>query len=35
MLAAFGFFMAWGYDAPVYVWIIGALCLVIENRSAA
>jgi hypothetical protein len=30
MLAAFGFFMALAYHAPLYVWIIGGLCLLLD-----
>lgn len=30
MLALFGFGMAWAYDAPLYVWIIGYLCLCLD-----
>lgn len=32
MLAIFGFFMALGYDAPLYVWIIGFLCLCLDKK---
>jgi hypothetical protein len=31
MLALFGFFMAVAYHAPWYVWLIGALCLVLDS----
>jgi hypothetical protein len=30
MLALFGFFMAWAYSAPWWVWLIGFLCLLLE-----
>lgn len=30
MLALFGFFLAVAYDAPFWVFIIGALCLMID-----
>ena len=31
MLAIFGFFMAIAYDVPLYVWVIGALCLMLDK----
>jgi hypothetical protein len=33
MLAAFGFFMAVGYDAPWYVWLIGFLCYCADDNE--
>jgi len=33
MLAAFGFFMAAGYHAPWWVWLIGFLCLLLDDRK--
>lgn len=30
-LAIFGFLMAWGYDAPWYVWVIGFLLLCADH----
>jgi hypothetical protein len=32
MLALFGFFMSIAYHAPWYVFVIGFLCLVVEER---
>lgn len=32
MLALFGFFMALHYDAPLYVWLIGFLCLLLDDK---
>lgn len=31
MLALFGFFMALGYEAHWYVWLIGLFCLVMDK----
>jgi hypothetical protein len=31
MLALFGFFMALAYHAPLYVWVIGFLCLMLDK----
>lgn len=33
MLALFGLFMAIYYDAPLLVWIVGALCLILDSNS--
>jgi hypothetical protein len=33
MLALFGFCMAWNYDSPWYVWLIGFICLLLDNRK--
>ena len=32
MLALFGFFMALAYNAPLYVWVIGFLCLLLDSK---
>lgn len=31
MLALFGFFMAVAYGAPWWVWVIGFLCVLLEQ----
>lgn len=31
MVALFGLCMAWNYDSPWYVWLLGALCVLIEE----
>jgi hypothetical protein len=31
MLALFGFFMAWAYSVPWWVWVIGFLCLIADG----
>lgn len=31
MLAIFGFCMAWAYSAPWWVWLIGLLCLLLDD----
>lgn len=33
MLALFGFFMAVGYNAPWYVWLIGLLCYYVDDND--
>ena len=32
MLALFGFFMALAYHAPWWVWVIGFLCLALDDK---
>lgn len=32
-LAMFGFFIACAYHAPWWVFVIGALCLIIDNED--
>lgn len=32
MLALFSLFMASAYDAPWYVWVIGALCYLCDDE---
>lgn len=30
MLALFGFFMAIAYHAPLWVWIVGLICVILD-----